>query len=150
MQYSIGETAKKMNISTATLRYYDKEGLLPFVTRTPGGARVFSDHDFRWLNLISCLKKAGMPLKDIRLYIEMTMQGEETMEARLDMFRRQRQQIQQQMADLQRTLDVVNYKCWYYETALAAGNEDTAKNMPAEKMPEELRAVRRWLRSEDI
>lgn len=150
MQYSIGEAAKKMNISTATLRYYDKEGLLPFVTRTPGGARVFSDHDFRWLNLISCLKKAGMPLKDIRLYIEMTMQGEETMEARLDMFRRQRQQIQQQMADLQRTLDVVNYKCWYYETALAAGNEDTAKNMSAEKMPEELRAVRRWLRSEDI
>ena len=48
MQYSIGEAAKKMNISTATLRYYDKEGLLPFVSRTPGGARPFSDHDFRW------------------------------------------------------------------------------------------------------
>lgn len=149
MQYSIGETAKKMNISTATLRYYDKEGLLPFVERTSGGARVFSDHDFRWLNLIACLKKAGMPLKDIRQYIEMTMQGEETMEARLDMFRQQRMQILQQMEELQRTLDVVDYKCWYYETALAAGNESAARDMPEEDLPEKLRPVRRWLRTED-
>ena len=149
MQYSIGETAKKMNISTATLRYYDKEGLLPFVERTSGGARVFSDHDFRWLNLISCLKKAGMPLKDIRLYIEMTIQGEETMEDRLNMFRQQRMQILQQMEELQRTLNVVDYKCWYYETALAAGNEAAARDMPEEGLPEKLRPVRHWLRAED-
>ena len=148
MQYSIGETAQRMGISTATLRYYDKEGLLPFVTRTPGGARVFSDYDFRWLNLISCLKKAGMPLKDIRQYIEMTLQGEETMEARLEMFRHQRQQLLQQMADLQKTLDVVDYKCWYYETSLEAGSEAVARDMPAENMPEKLRSVRQWLRAE--
>ncbi|MBO7252075.1 MAG: MerR family transcriptional regulator [Oscillospiraceae bacterium] len=150
MQYSIGEAAKKMNITTATLRYYDKEGLLPFVERTSGGARIFSDHDFRWLNLISCLKKAGMPLKDIRLYIEMTMQGEETIEARLDMFRQQRQQILLQIQDLQKTLDVVDYKCWYYETALAAGSESAARDMPLEEMPEALRSVRQWLRAESI
>ena len=148
MQYSIGETARRTGISAATLRYYDKEGLLPFVTRTPGGARVFSDYDFRWLNLISCLKKAGMPLKDIRQYIEMTLQGEETMEARLEMFRVQRLQILQQMEDLQRTLNVVDYKCWYYETALAAGDESAARDMPLEQMPEALRATRQWLRSD--
>lgn len=148
MQYSIGEAAKKMNISTATLRYYDQEGLIPFVQRTSGGARVFSDEDFRWLRLISCLKKAGMPLKDIRRYIEMTVQGKDTIEDRLQMFLDQKEKIRQQMQQLQQTLDVVEYKCWYYETAIAQGSEQIPKEMPTELVPEEHRQVRQWLRQE--
>lgn len=148
MQYSIGEAAKKMNISTATLRYYDQEGLIPFVQRTSGGARVFTDKDFRWLRLISCLKKAGMPLKDIRRYIEMTVQGKDTIEDRLQMFLDQKEKIRQQMQQLQQTLDVVEYKCWYYETAIAQGSEQIPKEMPTELVPEEHRQVRQWLRQE--
>ena len=148
MQYSIGEAAKKMNISTTTLRYYDQEGLIPFVHRTSGGARVFTDKDFRWLRLISCLKKAGMPLKDIRRYIEMTVQGEDTIEERLQMFLDQKEKIRLQMQQLQQTLDVVEYKCWYYETAIAQGSEQIPKEMPTELVPEEHRQVRQWLRQE--
>jgi len=148
MQYSIGEAAKKMNISSATLRYYDQEGLIPFVERTRSGARVFSEKDFRWLRLIACLKKAGMPLKDIRRYIEMTVQGEDTIEDRLQIFLNQKEKIQQQLRQLQQTLDVVEYKCWYYETAIAQGSELVPKEMPLELVPEKHRQVRQWLRQE--
>ena len=146
MNYSVSEIAKKMNVSAATIRYYDQEGLLPHVARTAGGARVFTEADFRWLNLISCLKKAGMPLKDIRRYIEMTVQGEETLEERLQMFQEQKRRVQKQIEELQQTLNVVNYKCWYYETALQVGDESDVRDMPPEELPEDLRSVREWLR----
>ena len=63
MQYSIGQVAQKMGISAYTLRYYDKEGLLPFVARSSSGVRVFQEDDFAWLRLIECLKTSGLSIK---------------------------------------------------------------------------------------
>lgn len=65
MLYTVGEMAKKLGIAPSTLRYYDQEGLLPFVERSSGGVREFKDSDYEWLQVIGCLKKTGMPLKDI-------------------------------------------------------------------------------------
>ena len=62
MFYTIGEMAQRLNVAPSTLRYYDKEGLLPFVERSSGGIRMFKDEDMEWLRLLGCLKKAGMPL----------------------------------------------------------------------------------------
>ena len=146
MVYTVSEMAKLLNVAPSTLRYYDREGLLPFVERSSGGTRIFTETDLRWLKIISCLKSAGMPLKDIRRYIEMAMQGKETIDARLEMFHEQRRRILDQMAALQQTLDVVEYKCWYYETARQAGSEEIPKDMPEEQLPEKFRAVRRRLR----
>ena len=67
--YTVGEMARMLHVPASTLRYYDKQGLLPFVERSPGGIRVFKDSDFEWLRIIECMKKAGMSLKDIRIYI---------------------------------------------------------------------------------
>lgn len=97
MMYTVGEMAKLLNIAPSTLRYYDREGLLPFVERSPGGIRVFTEKDMGWLKIISCLKSAGMSLKDIRRYMEMAMQGRETIDDRLKMFLDQRERILQQM-----------------------------------------------------
>ena len=63
MVYTVGEMAKMLEVPASTLRYYDKEGLLPFVERSPGGMRMFQEKDFEWLQVIGCLKKAGMPLR---------------------------------------------------------------------------------------
>lgn len=65
------------------LRYYDKEGLLPFVERSSGGIRMFRETDIEWLQVIGCMKKAGMSIRDIRRYIELAMQGDDTIETRL-------------------------------------------------------------------
>lgn len=146
MVYTVSEMAKILNVAPSTLRYYDREGLLPFVERSPSGIRVFTETDLRWLKIIACLKSAGMSLKDIRRYIEMAMQGDETIDARLQMFHKQRQRILEQMTELQQTLDVVEYKCWYYETAKQAGSEDFPKDMPDGQLPEKFRAVRLRLR----
>lgn len=146
MVYTVSEMAKLLNVPPSTLRYYDREGLLPFVSRSPGGIRVFSEADYRWLKMISCLKSAGMPLKDIRRYIEMAMQGDETLPQRLQMFIDQRQRLLDQMEELRQTLDVVEYKCWYYETALRSGSEDIPRDMPEGDLPERFRPTRRRLR----
>ena len=77
MIYTVGEMAQKLGVPASTLRYYDKEGLLPFVERSSGGIRMFRENDFEWLQVIRCMKKAGMSIKDIRQYIEFSMQGAE-------------------------------------------------------------------------
>ena len=109
--YTVGEMARMLHVPASTLRYYDKQGLLPFVERSPGGIRVFKDSDFEWLRIIECMKKAGMSLKDIRIYIELTMQGDSTIDARLAMFRRQQDTLRAQMQQLQDTMQVLEYKC---------------------------------------
>ena len=91
MAYTVGEMAKRLDVPASTLRYYDKEGLLPFVARSPGGMRMFQDADLEWLKVIGCLKKAGMSIKNIRVYIELAMQGDETIDQRLELFQNQRE-----------------------------------------------------------
>lgn len=127
------------------LRYYDKEGLLPFVERSPGGARIFRENDFEWLQVISCLKKTGMQLKDIRTFVEMAMKGDETIEPRLEMILRQQDVVRAQMDRLQKTLDILKFKQWYYETARQAGSTAVPRDMAEEEILEQYRAVPHFL-----
>ena len=146
MVYTVGEMAKRLDVPASTLRYYDKEGLLPFVERSSGGIRMFQDSDFEWLQIIGCMKKAGMPIKAIREYIELAIQGDDTIDARLALFARQRDALKEQIAELQRTLKTVEYKCWYYETAKKAGTVRVPQEMADDEIPERFRAVRQELR----
>lgn len=142
MHYTIGETAKILNIAPSALRYYDKEGLLPFVERTDGGIRMFKEEDFNWLFIIDCLKKSGLSIKDIRKYIDMTLKGDETIDERLTMFQKQREKVIRQMNELSQTLDTINYKCWFYENAKRLGSVEAVQAVPDEEIPENLRAVK--------
>ena len=139
MAYTVGEMARRMGVPASTIRYYDKEGLLPFVGRSSGGIRVFTEKDFEWLRIIECLKKTGMSLKDIREYIELAMQGDETIARRLELFRKQRTVLETRMAELQQTMDTLDYKCWFYETAAARGSTEGISDLPDEALPEALR-----------
>lgn len=149
MIYTIGEMAQKLGISASTLRYYDSEGLLPFLEHPKGKIRVFTDRDYEWLNIIECLKKTGMQLKDIRQFIHMAMQGDETIDDRLQLFLKQRENVQKQMEQLQQTLDVIDFKCWYYETAKAAGTTAVLDGMQPEDFPEKYRETRRRLKGQE-
>ena len=147
MVYTVGEMAKMLGVTASTLRYYDKEGLLPFVQRSSGGIRMFQESDFEWLQVIGCMKKAGMSIRDIRQYIEMALAGDDTIDLRLAMFRRQREELQAQMEDLQHTMEMVDYKCWYYETAKEAGTVDAPQKMELSEVPERFRKIRQELRT---
>ncbi len=146
MVYTVGEMAKLLLIPASTLRYYDKEGLLPFVERSSGGIRMFQEKDYEWLKIIECLKKAGMSIKDIREYIRLAMIGDETIHERLELFKKQQKIVEAQMAELQKTMDVINYKCWYYETAEKYGSIEAVKNISAEDIPEDLRNAREYVK----
>lgn len=145
MFYTVGEMAKKLGIPASTLRYYDQEGLLPFLERSSSGIRMFQDGDYEWLQVIECLKKTGMKLKDIRVFIRMAMQGDETIDARLKLIRKQRESVEKQMEELRQTLATLDFKCWYYETAQAAGTTSVPRNMTLDEIPEQYRDVRRRL-----
>ena len=131
MTYSIGEVAKMLNLTIYTLRYYDKEGLMPFVERTPSGARIFKESDVETLKIIECLKASGMPLKDIRHFMEWCSQGDCSLQRRYDMFLERKAVVEAQMEELKKIMEVIDFKCRYYKTALAAGTEAVHKNKNA-------------------
>lgn len=148
MIYTVGEMAKKIGVAASTLRYYDQQGLLPFVERTDSGIRLFRERDAEWLQVITCLKKTGMQLKDIKIFIEMAMQGDQTIDARLAMIVKQKEAVRAQISELEETLGVLNFKEWYYTTAKACGTTEIPKNMESEEIPEPFRAIREKLRGE--
>ena len=139
MFYSIGEVANKLNIPTSTLRYYDREGLFPNVKRSNGGIRVFTDAEVETLKVIECLKSTGMQIKDIKQFLDWCLEGDKTLQKRRDMFYERRAIVEKQMEDIQKTMEMIQYKCWYYETALEAGTEDAPRNMSLDDLPEDAR-----------
>lgn len=138
MNYSISQAAEKINVSTYTLRYYDKEGLLPMIERGKNGIRIFKEEDFTWLRLINCLKSSGMPIKDIKQFIDWYMQGDSTLQQRRDMFYERKAIIEQQIQELQKTLNSVKYKCWLYDMAVKAGTLEIPANMSQDEIPPEI------------
>lgn len=136
MTYTIGEVAEKLNLSTHTLRYYDKEGLLPFVDRTDSGIRQFKESDLDWLIIIECLKASGMSLKEIKLFIALCLESDTSLQMRYDMFMERREKLIEQMAALQNTLDIIDYQCWYYQTSIEAGSTEVHTEKPGYRPPE--------------
>ncbi|MBT2732243.1 MerR family transcriptional regulator [Carnobacterium sp. ISL-102] len=122
--YSISEVAKKLNLTTYTLRYYDKEGLIPFVKRTPSGTRQFKDSDVDALKIIECLKSTSMPIKEIKHFIDWCSMGDSTLQERYDMFLERKAIVAAQIKDLEQAMELLEHKCYYYKTALEAGTED--------------------------
>ncbi len=130
--YSISEVAKELNLTVYTLRYYDKEGLMPFVQRTESGTRLFKESDIGALRVIECLKSTGMPIKEIRSFIDWCSDGDSTLQKRYNMFMERKAIVEVQMEELKKTMELVEHKCLYYKTALDAGTENIHKNNKVE------------------
>ena len=111
------------NIPTTTLRYYDKEGLLPFLERKSSGYRVFSDLDISMLQIIQCLKSTGMSVSDIKQFTQWLLEGDSTLKKRQEMFLKRKEAIENEIKELNKMLDIINYKCEYYKKAVKAGTE---------------------------
>ncbi|MBE6068502.1 MAG: MerR family transcriptional regulator [Clostridium lundense] len=123
MSYTIRQVAEKMGVAVSTLRYYDKEGLLPFVDKKPDGTRIFKDEDFQGLGIIACMKNSGMPIKDIKRYMDLCIEGDNTLKGRLEIFLERKEYVQKQMEELKKVMETIEHKIWYYETAIEAGTE---------------------------
>lgn len=146
MFYTIGEMAKIMQVQPSTLRYYDKEGLLPFVERSESGIRMFKESDYEGLCIITCLKNSGMPLKDIKEFMNMVQRGDASIEERLQLIQKQKAAMEQQMENVRKIMRILDYKVWYYQTAKDAGTTAVPREMEEDEVPENLREVRKQLR----
>ena len=116
--YSIQEVSKKTGLSTHTLRYYEKEGLISGVERTQGGFRQYSDEDMDALGLICCLKNTGMPLQEIARFVELTRQGDHTLQERVNMLAAHRDNVITRMEEMQKHLDKVTCKLNFFSQKL--------------------------------
>lgn len=132
--YTIGQVSEMFDLPVSTLRYYDKEGLFPELSRT-SGIRQFSENEIEALRVIECLKKTGLQIKDIKQFMSWCMEGSSTYTKRKELFENQKKQVEAEITKLNKTLDMLNFKCWYYSEAIKDGNEDRLKNIIPNELP---------------
>lgn len=115
MKYkSIGEVSAKLNIPESALRYYEKQGLLPLIERDDAGRRLFSERQMGLLQAVVCFKNTHMPLKSIKQYMEWIVEGDTTLERRLDMMKKHKQRVLDEIALLTEYLPAIDEKIERY------------------------------------
>jgi DNA-binding transcriptional MerR regulator len=114
----IAEVSEQYGLSSDTLRYYERVGLLPPVNRSKSGIRDYNELDLRRVDFIKCMRSAGLPVEVLTHYMELVQQGDETIEARKEILVEQRDLLAARMEEMQKTLDRLNYKVEVYEKAL--------------------------------
>lgn len=125
MEYLIKDASKKLNISIYTLRYYDKEGLTPFVKKDENGVRKYTDEDLEWIRMLINLRDIDMPISNIKEYIELYLKGDETIEQRRDLMCRYREYIKKKVEDTISSLEMATEKLRNYDSAVADILDDT-------------------------
>ena len=118
---TIKEVSEQYGISQDTLRYYERVGMIPPVTRTAGGIRNYTEEDLRWVSLAKCMRSAGLPVEAMIEYVRLYQEGDSTIPARLQLLIDQREVLLDQRKQIDETLDRLNYKISRYEEAVQTG-----------------------------
>ena len=114
----IAEVSKRYGISSDTLRYYERIGLIPPVNRNKIGIRDYSEIDVKRVEFIKCMRSSGLPIEVLIVYVGLYQQGDRTIEARKDILKEQRKKLVAKMQEMQKTLDILDYKIEVYEKAV--------------------------------
>ncbi|AGF55806.1 MULTISPECIES: MerR family transcriptional regulator [Clostridium] len=130
MNLSIKEVAEKFNITPYTLRYYEREGLIPSVQRKDNGRRVYTDVDLGWLQIVSCMKATGMSISYIKNYVELCTNGKDTLEERRKIMCKQKEIINEEIKKYTDLLELVDMKLDYYDEKIS---KDELKKIITEK-----------------
>lgn len=118
---TIKEISEQLGVSQDTLRYYEKVGIIPPVTRTKGGIRDYQEDDIAWVKLATCMRNAGLPVKVMIDYLNLYKQGDSTIQVRCDLLKEQREKLLEQRKQIEETLERLNYKIARYEVAVETG-----------------------------
>lgn len=137
--FTIGQVSEMFHLPISTLRYYDKVGLFRNIERS-SGIRKFGENELEALRVIECLKKSGMEIKDIKQFMDWCSEGSRTYPQRKELFLNQKEAVENEIRRMERVLDMLRFKCWYYEQAIKDGNEDTLHQMLPDNLPKEIQA----------
>ena len=138
--YTIGQVSEMFSLPISTLRYYDKEGLFPDMERK-SGIRQFSEKEVDALRVIECLKASGLEIREIKQFMQWCSEGPSTFEKRRQLFANRKAALEEELAQLNKTMDMLKYKCWYYEQALKNGSEEPILALLPDHLPEEIQKL---------
>ncbi|AIQ63457.1 hypothetical protein PSTEL_10550 [Paenibacillus stellifer] len=124
MEYTIKEVTELFGMSSYTLRYYEKEGLLPPVHRTENGRRQYDESDLSRIRMIRCMKAAGMSLESIKEFNRLSLNGEPALKEKQSVIRQQKELIENQIRDYQGLLKLLNRKLEHYDRQIAEAESD--------------------------
>lgn len=123
-KYTVKEVAQIMKISAHTVRYYDNEGLIPFVSRTQSNARMFSEYDLSWIRTVHCLRATNLSINDIKKYIDLCLKGNKTIPQRAKIIFNQEKNLKEHLKQLQEQMKVLQIKKKYYTDLLKNKSKD--------------------------
>ena len=129
---TIAEVSKKYGLSADTLRYYERIGLIPPVPRTKGGLRDYGEESCGWIQLMKCMRAAGVQIEALIEYVDLFQQGDATLDARKALLVEQRDQLVSRMAEMQASLDLLNQKIDRYEQGMMTA-EQQLRRLHAER-----------------
>lgn len=135
--YTIGQVSQIFGLPISTLRYYDKQGLFPGMERT-SGIRKFSKTEIERIRMIECLKKSGLEIKDIKKYMDWCIEGPSTLSQRKELFEQQRINVEAEIAHMNKVLDMLKFKCWFYEQAILDGTDERVKSLLPDRLPKDI------------
>ncbi|MBQ6367576.1 MAG: MerR family transcriptional regulator [Erysipelotrichaceae bacterium] len=138
--YTIGQVSEMFSLPVSTLRYYDKEGLFPDMERK-SGIRQFSEKEVDALRVIECLKASGLEIREIKQFMQWCSEGPSTFEKRRQLFANRKAALEEELTQLNKTMDMLKYKCWYYEQALKNGSEEPILALLPDHLPEEIQKL---------
>ena len=118
---TIKEVAEKYDITSDTLRYYERIKMIPEVTRTAGGIRDYQESDLQWVELALCMRSAGLPIEAMIEYLQLYQKGDETIPARLELLNNQMEVLKEQRDKIEATMKKLSYKISRYEEAVKTG-----------------------------
>ena len=123
-KYTVKEVAQIMKISAHTVRYYDNEGLIPFVSRTQSNVRMFSEYDLSWIRTVHCLRATNLSINDIKKYIDLCLKGNKTIPQRAKIIFNQEKNLKEHLKQLQEQMKVLQIKKKYYTNLLKNKSKD--------------------------
>ena len=123
-RYTVKQMAEMMGLTAYAVRYYDNAGLIPEVGRSSGNSRLFSDYNLAWLKIVHCLRSTGLPITEVRRYIQMCQEGDSTIPERAAIIAAQEKSLRAQLDELNSQMEILEYKQHYYEALLAGKSRD--------------------------
>lgn len=122
--YTVKQVAEKLGISAHTVRFYDKEGLFPNLSRDEHNVRLFSDADLEWVHVVQCLRETGMPLSEVKEFVQLSLQGDATIPTRHQILHRQVRKVEEDLAAMERRISTLRKKVAYYDALVGEQKAD--------------------------
>ena len=116
--YTMKQVCQKLDMTYETLKYYCNEGLIPNVKRDKNNYRIFDDNNVNWISSLTCLKKCGMSIQDMKKYLGLCLQGSSSIPERKEMLAIQKELLTQKINELKESIDFIDWKQNFYDEVL--------------------------------